>query len=52
MRKFFILGLLLIGTTSCLYRMPEKGELHTTPTTNNPTITRQSTKDWTPSIDY
>jgi hypothetical protein len=45
----FIAGILCFFT-SC-YRMPEEGEVSVVPTTNNPSITRQS-GGLTPGIDF
>jgi hypothetical protein len=52
MTKSLIAALLLILSTSCLYRMPDEGEVHTIPTTNNREITREKAQNWSPSVDY
>jgi hypothetical protein len=44
-RIFFILPLLLSPLlSSCLYEMPDDDHLHEIPTTNNPCVTRETTK--------
>lgn len=49
MRVVLACLLICLSTSSCLYRMPEDGEVSVIPNTNNPHITGQST-DWAPGI--
>ena len=50
--KILLAIVLLAGTNSCLYKMPEEDEFRTIPTTNNPNVIKDAGPSITPSIDY
>ncbi len=52
MSRILIALTLLILTNSCLYRMPDEGEVNVIPATNNRDLTRQKGQEWTPGVDY
>lgn len=50
--RLTLLAALALPLSGCLYRMPEDDEVSLVPNTNNPTVYRENSSKWQPSISH